>query len=63
MYAGCKTSVMTSAGENTEIQIEVGIHQGSAISPLLLVISLDVIMDDFEERTPGAMLFADDRVL
>ena len=34
MYAGCKTSVMTSAGNNKEIEIEVGLLQGSALSPL-----------------------------
>ena len=33
MYAGCKTSVMTSAGKTNEIEIEVGLHLGSAISP------------------------------
>ena len=63
MYAGCKTSVMTSAGETKEIYIEVGLHQGSAISPLLFVIILDVITEEIEEGTPWAMLFADDLVL
>ena len=35
MYAGCKKSIMTSAGRTKEIDIEVGLHQGSALSPLL----------------------------
>ena len=43
MYAGCKTSVMTSAGKTKEIEVEVGLHQGSALSPLLFVIIIDVI--------------------
>ena len=30
MYAGCKTSVMPSAGKAKEIEIEVVLHQGSA---------------------------------
>ena len=29
MYAGCKTSVMSSAGKTKEIEIEVGPHQRS----------------------------------
>ena len=63
MYAGCKTSVMTSAGMTKGIEIEVGIHQGSALSPLLFVIIIDVITEEIEEGTPWAMLFADDLVL
>ena len=63
MYAGCKTSVMTSAGKTKGIEIEVGLHQGSALSPLLFVIILDVITEEIEEGTPWAMLFADDLVL
>ena len=63
MYAGCKTSVMTSAGKTKEIKIEVGLHQGSALSPLLFVIIIDVITEEIDEGTPWAMLFADDLVL
>ena len=60
MYAGCKTSVMTSAGNSKTkgIEIEVGLHQGSALSPLLFVIT-----EEIEEGTPWEMLFADDLVL
>ena len=63
IYAGCKTSVMTSAGRTKEIKIEVGLHQGSALSPLLFVIIIDVITEEINEGTPWAMLFADDLVL
>ena len=37
MYAGCMTSVMTSAGKTKGIEIEVGLHQGSALSPIAVV--------------------------
>ena len=64
MYAGCKTNVITSAGKTKEIEIEVGLHQGSALSlALLFVINTDVITEEIEEGTPWAMLFADDLVL
>ena len=63
MYAGCKTSVMTSAGKTKGIEIEAGLHQGSALSPLLFVIIIDVITEEIEEGTPWAMLLADDLVL
>ena len=63
MYAGCKTSVMTSAGRTKETEIEVGLHRGSARSPLLFVIIIVVITKEIDEGTPWAMLFADDLVL
>ena len=62
MCAGCKTSVMTSAGKTKGIEIEVGLHQGSALSPLLFMIIIDVITEEIEEGTLWAMLFADDLV-
>ena len=39
------------------------LHQGSALSPLLFVIIIDVITEEIEEGTPWAMLFVDDLVL
>ena len=57
------TSVMASAGRTNEIEIEVELHQGSAHSPLLFVIIIDVITEEIDEGTPWAMLFADDLVL
>ena len=47
-------------GKAKEIEIEVGLHQGSALSPLIFVIIIDVITEEIEEGTPWAMLFADD---
>ena len=55
MYAGRKTSVMTSAGKTKGIEIEVGLHQGSALSPLLFVIIIDVIAEEIEEGTPWGL--------
>ena len=61
IYPGCKTSVMNSAGETKEI--EVGLYQGSVLSPPLFVVIIDVIREHIEEGTPWAMLLADDLVL
>ena len=41
----------------------MGLHQGSALSPLLFVIIIDVITEDIEDGTPWAMLFPDDLIL
>ena len=63
MYKCSTTRVSTSAGETESIQVEVGLHQGSALSPLLFIIIMDVISDDTVEDTPWSMQFADDLVL
>ena len=60
MHAGCTTSVMTRAGKTNEIEIDVRLHQGSALSPLLFVIIIDVITENVEEGYPWTMQFADD---
>ena len=36
-------------GKEQRIDIEVGLHQGSALSPLLFVIIIDVITEEIEE--------------
>ena len=46
------------ARETKEIEIEVGLLQDSAISPLVFVIIIDVITEEIEEGTPWAVLFA-----
>jgi len=63
MYKNCTTSVTTSEGATEEIDIEVGLHQGSALSPFLFIVILDVISEKMDEETLWAMLFADDLVI
>ena len=63
MYAGCKISVMTRAGKTKGIEIELGLHHRSALSPLLFVIIIYVITEDTEDGTSWAMMFLDDLVL
>jgi len=63
MYEDCSTSVRTDSGLTSKFQIEVGLHQRSALSPLLFVIIMDILAEDINEDSPWAMLFADDLVL
>ena len=44
-------------------EVKVGLHQGSALSPLLFVIIMDVLAEYSRTKAPWAMLFADDLVL
>ena len=63
MYEDCDTQV-TTREENTEyFNVKVGVHQGSAISPLLFIIIVDVISSEIDKEPHLAMLFADDLIL
>ncbi|GKB93257.1 retrovirus-related pol polyprotein LINE-1 [Tanacetum coccineum] len=63
MYEGAKTRVRTSMGDTKFFPIEVGLHQGSAISPYLFALILDEISRGIQEDIPWCMIFADDIVL
>ena len=43
--------------------VKVGVHQGSVLSPLLLIIVMDVISQEIREGLPWELLYADDLVL
>ena len=47
----------------TGVTIAIPLHQGSALSPLLLITVMDVISQELGRGPPHAMLFADDLVL
>ena len=63
MYQGCKTVVRSAAGESNSFGVEVGLHQGSALSPYLFFLLMDVLTQDVRKDVPGSMMFADDIVL
>ena len=63
MYMSCKTKVVTQKGETEYFAIEVGLHQGSELSPLLFIVIMDVLTEHIEKDPPWAMMFSDDLVL
>jgi hypothetical protein len=62
MYAGATTRVLTPVGASDELPVTVGVHQGSALSPYLFVVVMDVICGNCGEA-PWTMLYADDVVI
>jgi len=42
-YTGAKTVVRTVDGKSNGFEVKVGMHQGSALSPLLLVIVMEAL--------------------
>ena len=63
MYEGSTTSVRCSLGLTESFEVQVGLHQGSALSPFIFAIVMDRLTDDIREEAPWTMMFADDIVI
>ena len=63
MYRGCQTKVRSAAAESGSFNVDVGLHQGSALSPYLFLILMDVLTEGVRKEVPESMMFADDIVL
>ena len=46
LYHGTKTKVRVESELSEEILVQVGVHQGSVLSPLLFAIAVDVISEN-----------------
>ncbi|VFQ59963.1 unnamed protein product [Cuscuta campestris] len=63
MYDGAMTRVRTFGGDSESFSVGMGLHQGSALSPFLFALVMDVLTQGVQEGVPWCMLFADDIVL
>ena len=64
MYEGAKTTVKTRYGETESFPVEVGLHQGSALSPFLFLVVLDTITMDVRDNDDlWELLIANDLVI
>ena len=59
-YIGAKTVVRTVYGNSKSFEVKVGMHQGSALSPLLFVIVMEAIPREFRVALPWELLYVDD---
>ena len=59
MYSGAKTVVRTVYRNNKGFEINVGMHQGSSLSPLLFAIVMEAISREFRVALPWKLLYAD----
>ncbi|KAK3572741.1 hypothetical protein QTP86_007058, partial [Hemibagrus guttatus] len=63
MYERSRTVVRCAVGQTEEFNVEVGLHQGSALSPFLLAIVMDQLSEEVRQESPWTMMFADDIVI
>jgi hypothetical protein len=63
MYDNIVISVQTSDGDTNDFPINIGLYQGSALSPYLFVLVMDEVTRDIQGSIPWCMLFADDMIL
>nr|GEV02828.1 ataxia telangiectasia mutated family protein [Tanacetum cinerariifolium] len=63
MYDGARTRVRILMGNTEFFLVEVGLHQGSTISPYLFALILDELSIGIQEDIPWCLIFADDIAL
>ena len=63
LHEGAKTRVRVGLELSEEIEVKVGVHQGSEFSTLLFAIVVDVITESVRNGLMSEMLYADDLVL
>ena len=63
MYEGSETVVRCAVGTTESFKVKIGLHQESALSPLLFAVIMDRLTDEVRREPPWAMLFADDIVI
>ena len=63
MYNRVQTHARCSVAEMEKFPVKVGLHQGSALSPYLFNLIMDVISAEVRDEAPLSMLFANDIIL
>ena len=60
MYKDAKSRVRISGKYSENFNVNVGVHQGSAPSPLLFIIVLEALSREFRKGVPWELLYTDD---
>ncbi|XGW04084.1 hypothetical protein V3C99_015322 [Haemonchus contortus] len=63
MYDGSTTTVRTAHGQTAATDVTVGVHQGSALSPFLFLLTMNVITEELVDEPLKTILYADDIAL
>jgi hypothetical protein len=52
MYEGSRTSVKSLCGVTEDLNVGVGVHQGSALSPYMFSVVVNEVMKDIQGEIP-----------
>ena len=63
LFEGAKTRVRVDSELSEEIEVNVGVNQGSVLSPFFFAVVIDVVTEFAREGALGELLYADDLVL
>ena len=63
MHLGSKAAVMCNERKTEFFPVEMGVHQGSALSLCLFALLMDYLTDNLRKSVPWNMMFSDDIVL
>ena len=63
MYNGSRSRVLIGTHYGEEFDVEVGLHQGSVLSPVLFVLMMEALSLNFRLGCPWELLYADDLVI
>ena len=63
LYDGAKTRVRVGSAYSEKLEVKVGVHQGSVLSPLLFAIVVDIITENARRGVVNELLYADDLVI
>ena len=62
-HKGCRTAVSVDGKLSSSFSVKVGLHQESALSPLLFIMVMDVLTEDVRYGSLLKLLYVDDLVL
>ncbi|KAK3556387.1 hypothetical protein QTP70_007995 [Hemibagrus guttatus] len=63
LWEGVVEARLRKVVEICEFKVEVGLHQGSALSPFLFAIVMDQLSEEVRQESPWTMMFSDDIVI